>query len=108
MIQIIKIRFYLWFQRNLREQKYNSVDKLMQSMKRPAGHTIEDHREIEEFSDTAIGGSSKDIYYTLHCAYFQLLGASGTPNYMSHLRFTSKSDFHVSASQSEDYGEINK
>ena len=29
MIQIIKIRFYLWFQRNLGEQKYNSVDKLM-------------------------------------------------------------------------------
>ena len=27
MIQIIKIRFYLWFQRNLGEQKYNSVDK---------------------------------------------------------------------------------
>ena len=34
------------------------------------------HREIEEFSDTAIGGSSKDIYYTLHYAYFQLFGAT--------------------------------
>ena len=29
-------------------------------------------------------------------------------NWLSHLRFTSKSDFHVSASQSEDYSEINK
>ena len=29
MIQIIKITSYLWFQRNLGEQKYNSVDKLM-------------------------------------------------------------------------------
>ena len=36
------------------------------------------HREIEEFSDTAIGGSSKDISYTLHYAYFQLFGASGS------------------------------
>ena len=52
-------------------------------MKRPGGHTTEGqcmHREIEEFSDTAIGGSSKDIYHTLHYAYFQLFGASGTPN----------------------------
>ena len=29
-------------------------------------------------------------------------------NWLSHLRFTSKSDFHVSTSQSEDYSEINK
>ena len=50
-------------------------------MKRPAGRGPV-HREIEEFSDTAIGGSSKDIYYTLHYAYFQLFGASGTPNYL--------------------------
>ena len=29
-------------------------------------------------------------------------------NWLSHLRFTSKSDFHVSTSQSEDYSKINK
>ena len=54
------------------------------------------------------GGVTSTRSWTSHLSQNTVQCLKYFCNWLSHLRFTSKSDFHVSTSQSEDYSEINK